>query len=581
MRLFEELKRRNVFRVAIAYVVVAWLVLQVGETLAPALRLPESVNSVLVFFLLLGFPVVVFFAWVFEMTPDGLKLEKDVDRAKSITPVTGRRIDRIIIVLLVIAVGYFVWESRFRSGDTEAPEAVAGMSQNDADVSIAVLPFVNMSSDAEQEYFSDGLSEELLNLLAKIPDLRVTSRTSAFSFKGRKFRISEVGRELNVDHVLEGSVRKSGNRVRITAQLINVHDDAHLWSNTWDRTLDDVFVIQDEIAGAVVDALKIKLLGGAPHVPVTDPLAYAQYLQARHLITQRTDQSLVRAEQLLRDVVATDPAYAPAWTALAFVYSNQADVGVKEPNVAFALGREAVEEALRLEPENAWAHAQLADQLMSHDWDFAAAKREIDIAMGLDPDNGDILFQATVLAVVTGNPEQALRISDRAILTDPVFGPHYIIRTYTFTVLERLQEAMVSARKFIEISPAAYGAHYYLSLALIAAGDSDAALAELDKETLEGFRETGRALAWQAAGERAKSDAAKQALEAISEDGYFYQMAIVCAWRGEADEAFAWLERGYENGDTGLILLLGDHFLDNIRDDPRFDALLARLGLGN
>ena len=242
MSLFAELKRRNVFRVGLAYVVLSWLLLQVGDTLAPALHLPEWINSALAFFLILGFPLAIFFAWAFELTPDGLKLEKNVDRDASITPVTGRKLDRTIIAILVVALGYFVWQSQKAPTVDEIVETVAGQE------SIAVLPFENMSSDDEQEYFSDGLTEELLNLLAKIPELKVTSRTSAFFYKGKDIKLSEVGRELDVDHILEGSVRKSGKKIRITAQLIEVENDTHLWSDTWDRDLDDVFVIQDEIA---------------------------------------------------------------------------------------------------------------------------------------------------------------------------------------------------------------------------------------------------------------------------------------------------------------------------------------------
>ncbi|MEJ2256586.1 MAG: hypothetical protein P8X98_06200 [Woeseiaceae bacterium] len=220
MSLFAELKRRNVFRVGVAYIVLAWLLLQVGDTLAPALHLPEWINSALAFFLILGFPLAIFFAWAFELTPDGLKLEKDVDRDTSITPQTGRKLDRTIIALLVVGLGYFVWHSQTVHDDDEVVATVAGQP------SIAVLPFENMSSDEEQEYFSDGLTEELLNLLAKIPELKVTSRTSAFFYKDKDIKLADVGKQLDVDHILEGSVRKSGNTIRITAQLIEVATDA-------------------------------------------------------------------------------------------------------------------------------------------------------------------------------------------------------------------------------------------------------------------------------------------------------------------------------------------------------------------
>ena len=299
MLLYKELKRRNVFRVTIAYVIIAWLILQVGDTLAPALHLPESINTALAFFLILGFPLAIFLAWAYELTPEGLKRERDVDRTKSITHVTGRKLDSFIIAVLVLALGYFVFDKFVldpsrdaelvqATTETVAKQATESREAETADKSIAVLPFLNMSDDAANEYFSDGISEEMLNLLTKIPELRVTSRTSAFSYKGKDFKIADVGRELNVAYVLEGSVRKAGNKVRITVQLIEVDSDTHQWSETYDRTLEDIFAIQDEIAAAVVAQLKVALLGAVPMVRETNPQAYALFLQGRHLRQQAT-----------------------------------------------------------------------------------------------------------------------------------------------------------------------------------------------------------------------------------------------------------------------------------------------------
>ncbi len=275
MALFEELKRRNVFRVAIAYVVVAWLALQVADVVLNNVEAPAWVFTVIVLVLGIVFPLVLVFAWAFEMTPEGLKREHDVDRTQSITTRTGRKLDLTVIAILTLAVGYFAYD-RFISADGgPAPDEFV-------DRSIAVLPFVNMSSDEEQEYFADGLSEELLNLLAKIPELRVASRSSAFQFKGQRIDISVVAQQLNVAHILEGSVRKDGDRLRITAQLIKADDGFHMWSESYDRELSSVFAIQDEIANAVVDALRVELLGEAPKAAETDPEAYALYLQGRY-----------------------------------------------------------------------------------------------------------------------------------------------------------------------------------------------------------------------------------------------------------------------------------------------------------
>ena len=270
MSFFSELKRRNVFKVAAAYIIVGWLLLQVSDTLVPALHLPEWFHSGVAFLLIIGFPLAVIFAWAFEMTPDGLKREKEVDRSQSITRVTGQKLNNALIGMLVLALGYFVIDKFVLDPRRDAELVQNNQSEKlqeaGADVqggeefgnkSIAVLPFVNMSDDGANEYFSDGLSEELLNLLAKIPDLKVAARTSSFQFKGKTGDIESIATQLKVANVLEGSVRKSGNQVRITAQLIKADDGYHLWSETYDRTLENIFAVQDEIAAAVVDALKV------------------------------------------------------------------------------------------------------------------------------------------------------------------------------------------------------------------------------------------------------------------------------------------------------------------------------------
>ena len=591
MPLFVELKRRNVFRVAIAYVVIAWLVLQAGDTLAPALRLPDWVNSVLAFFLLLGFPMAVFFAWLFEITPQGLKREKDVDREKSVTKATGKKLDRITIVLLAVALSYFFWESRLKEGSELYSQPTTGQSQAtaggdgapgvDASIAgfhaIAVLPFVNMSSDTEQEYFSDGLSEELLNLLAKIPELRVTSRSSAFSYKGKDFKISKIGRELNVDHVLEGSVRKSGNKVRITAQLIDVDQDAHLWSETWDRTLDDVFVIQDEIAQAVVEALKIRLLGDAPRSIKTVPEAYSLYLQARHFLSQRSHAGFERAESIIKEALAIDPAYAPAWVRLGLIYAEGALIG--NPDEAFPLARDAVNKALQLDANIGMAHALMSAIAMRYDRDFAAANRYMRRALALAPGDAEVLAQAASLAFLLGDFDEAIRLGNEAVERDPVFTQIYLGLGYGYFFAGRLDDAISTFRKVIELSPGSSGLNYYLGCVLLVNGDADAALAAMEKETLGGFQFTGRALVYHALGNKAQSDVELNSLIEVWSDSGAYQIATVYAYKGEIDKAFEWLDQAIERRDTGLALLPGDPFLDNLRDDPRLDMVMERVGL--
>ena len=572
MSLFEELKRRNVFRVGIAYIVLAWLLLQVGDTLAPALHLPEWINSALAFFLILGFPLAIFFAWAFEMTPEGLRLEKNVDRDESITPTTGRKLDRTIIVMLVFALAYFVWQSQ-KAPDEEVVETVAG------EPSIAVLPFENMSSDDEQEYFSDGLTEELLNLLAKIPELKVTSRTSAFFYKGKDIKLSDVGRELDVDHILEGSVRKSGNKIRITAQLIAVDTDAHLWSETWDRNLDDVFAIQDEIAAKVVEELRIQLLGDLPHAVATDGESYSLFLQARHTLSQRTHESLFRGEELIDKAIEIDPGYAPAGVLKAHIYSQQGDVGARMPLEAGPLARAAVDRALELDADNAAAHALSGDIMVSFERNFAGAKDAFDRALELDPNDVDVLFQASIYYAIIGQPETALQLGLRTYERDPLFVPNHGTLSYIYSMLGRAEEAEAISRERIEISPNSYGSYYYLAIPLILQGRYEEALEVAQQERLDGFKQTALAIVHWHLGNRAESDRAMQALIAQQSGGWDWQVVQAHAVRGEIDEAFAAMQAAYENRDTGLQLILGDKFLNNLRDDPRYDAMVEKMGI--
>ena len=573
MSLFAELKRRNVFRVGLAYVVLSWLLLQVGDTLAPALHLPEWINSALAFFLILGFPLAIFFAWAFELTPDGLKLEKNVDRDASITPVTGRKLDRTIIAILVVALGYFVWQSQKAPTVDEIVETAAGQE------SIAVLPFENMSSDDEQEYFSDGLTEELLNLLAKIPELKVTSRTSAFFYKGKDIKLSDVGRELDVDHILEGSVRKSGKKIRITAQLIEVENDTHLWSDTWDRDLDDVFVIQDEIAKKVVDELRVQLLGELPHAVTTDGDTYSLFLQARHTINQRTYESLLRGEELVDEAIRIDPEYAPAWVLKAHIHSQQGDVGARLPNVALPMAREAVNRALQLDPQSSAAHALLGDIKYSYERDFAGAGADFERALELDPFDVDALYQSGVYYASIADFEKALELALRAHERDPLHMPNHSTLGYVYNNLGRYEEAEAVMRKRIEIAPESFGSYAYLAHTFFFREQYEEALEYFEQERLDGFKYAGLAAAYFMLGNQDASDEALALLKAQQSGGWDWQVVQAHSVRGELDEAFAAMKAAWDNRDSGLILILGDKYLRNLHDDPRYEAMVERLGI--
>ena len=333
--LYAELKRRNIFRVAVAYLIVGWVVMQVAEVLSPILRLPEWAVPMALYIGVLGFPFAMIFTWAFELTPDGLKRSSEVHPEESISHETASWLNRLLLLLMAMVIVALLVDRFLISGSPQSnaidqsvtkvqalSPAGDAAEKSEADSgkarSIAVLPFVNMSNDPEQEYFSDGISEELLNSLVKIRELRVAARTSSFAFKDKNLDITDIGGQLNVETVLEGSVRKSGKRLRITAQLINVEDGYHLWSESYDRDLTDIFVIQDEISAAIVDALRVHLAGAEELAPSSkvDVQAYNFYLLARHNLRLRTQESLSLAVKQYQQAIDIDPSYAAAWAGI-------------------------------------------------------------------------------------------------------------------------------------------------------------------------------------------------------------------------------------------------------------------------
>ena len=591
MGLVSELRRRNVFRVAFAYVIIAWLILQVGDTLAPALHLAEWVNTALAFFLILGLPIALVFAWAYELTPEGLKKEKNVDRDRSITHATGRKLDFVIIAMLVVALGFFSYDKFVLDPDRDAVEIEAAVQvaqgqianavePQDSAKSIAVLPFLNMSDDANNESFSDGVSEEILNLLANVPELQVTSRSSAFSFKGQNVDIPTIAAKLNVAHVLEGSVRKADNQLRITAQLIDVVTDTHLWSETYDRELKGVFAIQDEIAAAVVGALKITLLDNAPKAIETDPEAYALYLQGLYLFDQFTAEALQQAETLLNAALAIDPGFAPAWTTLGLVYHHHASAfGGRPLDEANELARHAIQQALAIDPQYGRAYAALGNIEMRYDWDFALAFEHLQQALALNPSDAMILQRIAKLHSILGRVDEAIDLTRKSIVLDPVSPIAHYDLGRRFYFANRLDEATVSLQMALSLNPSKAFAHYFLGLVLLAQGDAPVALAAMEQEPQHCFRHTGTAIVQHALGDAVSSDAALQELIEDWGAGCAYQVAEVYAFRGEIDYAFDRLEQAYDRRDAGLTWTLLDPLLTNLHDDPRWIPFLDKMGL--
>jgi TolB-like protein/DNA-binding winged helix-turn-helix (wHTH) protein/Flp pilus assembly protein TadD len=497
-----------------------------------------------------------------------LKAKSDADPLKSIIRTS------LFVTSTILAVLALFWylASHRNIQETTTVEKIP---------SIAVLPFVNMSDDASNEYFSDGISEELLSLLAKIPELRVISRSSAFSFKGKDLDTPTIAQHLNVDHILEGSVRKVGNQVRITAQLIEARSDTHLWAATYDRTLNDIFAIQNEIAAAVVDALKLTLLGDALMADQIDPEAFALYLRAMYLGNRGEAEAYEQAIALLKNVLAISPNYARAWRGLAANYINQVGSGLRTVDEGYALAREATNHALSLDPNNALAQGSLGWIAMTYDGDLQTAARQLEYALSLEPTNPVNLLASGELMLKLGRLDEAISLWEHVSNRDPVNPTSHSNLCTAYLWAGRFDEAIASMRTALTLSPGRFRAHYRIGEALLHKGQPEAALEEIMKEPMKGFRLIGQAMAYHTLGRAAKAEAALTELIDKYEQAAAYNIAYVFAFRGEADRAFAWLNKAFQYKDPGLLNIVVNNLFANLYDDPRWLPFLESIGMSS
>ena len=605
MRLFVEVQRRGILKVATGYLVVSWLALEVGHTLFNVFELPNAGLQVVFVLLALGFPIILLGAWQGWF---GTSLQRDPqpaaraeDAHAGINHREGPWVAAVFGVVALFAVAVAIGVRFFGMGHSAshgehalaAPTSAASTAAKATaepplpafapvnEKSIAVLPFTDMSEKKDQEYFADGMAEEILDLLAKIPGLSVIGRTSSFQFKGKNEDLRTIGTKLNAAYVLEGSVRNSGDQVRITAQLINTRTGTHEWSETYDRHIGDVLKLQDAIAAAV--ARELQLTVAPEYLPSRATLknadVYDLILRGRHAADRWDQEGLDEAVTLFQQALDRDPTSAEAAAELAFTYYKQGAQGFLAPAAAFEPARRAAAAALKLDPKSALPHYVLARIHVVYDWDWTAAERELQQVATLAPGSADALTGKGILSLALGRWDDALRQIKAALAQDPLDPDSFWVLTEIQMHRGHLAEAEAAQRRVLDIRPTfAYG-HNYLGLVLLARGDRDAALIEMQQETTDDGKQQGLAMVYYALGRKADSDTALGRLIKEYADGEAFEIAEVYAFRGQPDETMHWLERAYAQKDAALFYVKGDLPLKNLEADPRYKAFLRKMNL--
>jgi serine/threonine-protein kinase len=574
---FAELKRRNVYKVAVAYAVVGWLLVQVTTQVFPIFEIPNWALRLIVLVIIIGFPIALVLAWAFELTPEGIKRTEVADE----TPTTARQKKHAWIYIVVI--GAAISAALFFLGRYTAGNAgVAVLPSAVAQKSIAVLPFVDLSQAKDQEYFCDGISEEILDTLAKVEGLRVVARTSSFSFKGKNADVGQIAQKLNVQNILEGSLRREGNRIRITAQLVNAANGFHLWSETYERELQGVFAVQDEITRAIVDALKIKL-AIAPSVQLQpNSEAHDLYLQGLYFSNKSGEEDLRRSLDFFQRALQKDPNYAKAWTGIAKAWEWLADVYVK-PLEAYPAMRAAAAKAIALDEKEAEAHVYLGDSQRVLNWDVAGCEAELKRALQLDPNCG-IAQVFTALSIASqGGPEAAALMHVReAVKVDPLSPIISTFAGFIDIAYGRLDDAIAEGRRMQFLDPNYLYQGSQLAVAYREKGMFAEAL-ELYKKAAEvsGIPQPGLAVTYAKMGRRSDAERVLGEVKTFAAAHYFAgeEIASIYVALGDNDAAFQWLDRAYQEHSGSLHGIVAWPIFRPLHSDPRFAALLKRMGL--
>lgn len=590
---FAELKRRNVYKVAVAYAVVSWLLIQAASIFLPAFDAPPSTMKIVIILLVLGFPIALVLSWAFEITPEGIKLESEVAANQSISRRTGRRIVGITIALAVIAAGLMVFQIlRPKSPPIASATAPSAMSSPAApqieSKSIAVLPFDNLSHDPENAYFSEGIQDEILTRLAKIAQLKVVSRTSTQKYKTAPDNLRDIAHQLGVANILEGSVQKAGDQVRVTVQLINAINDAHLWADTYDRKLTDIFSVESDIARTVAETLRAKLTGSAEQVlaskPTENPEAHQLYLKGRYFWNRRTGENLNKAVGYFQQAIEKDPSYALAYAGVADCYALLPVYGNKPPKEDIERAIAAARRAIELDDTLAEAHTSLANALVD-DLQFAAAETEFKRAISLNPNYATAYQWFGESLQAQGRFDEALVEVKKAQELDPL---SLIINTILASNLDcagHHDGALQQIRRTIEMDPNFGVASWVLGQILEDRGDFDGAAAAYKKAQESVPSPRRQALLACVYARTGRATEARRILDELttrSQREYVssYTLALIHVALGEKEEALQLLEKAYDEralqvgGNTGTPKI--DKRLDPLRSDPRFQNLLAK-----
>ena len=579
-KFFTELKRRNVYKVAAAYAVVGWLLIQVATQVFPFLEIPNWAIRLVIFVTALGFPVALVIAWVFELTPEGIKRTEAADAARQHS--RGGMWMAVVVVAAALSLGLF-FLGRYTAGRA-TPRVSETATASNSQKSIAVLPLVNTSGDPTNEYFSDGLSEELIAVLAKIPELKVIGRSSSFFFKGKSSDSAAIGQRLGVANLIEGSVRKQGERVRIVAELISAADGRSLWSETYDRDLKDVFAVQSEIAKAVAEQMKVKLLGERPQsdaAPSNQNLAaHNAVLQSDFYFQQLTPESVKRAIEFLEEAARLDPNYAVAYAKLSQAWRQYAaSFAANDAPKAYDEAGRAADKAVSLAPDLVDVRLTVGFLALTPNLDFRAAEKEFRRVLESSPNHAVAKSFLGAALSAQGRLAEAEQICREALLLDPLRTISWYNIGRVVVGMARYKEAEDLFYKGLEIQPQASRFHTYLAMLDLVQGRPAEAMANARLET-EGFwRDFAIALVQQAQGDRTAADTVLKDFIARDSNGGAFQIAVLYALRKEPDEMFKWLDTAYASRDSGLTQLAVTPFFLPYLSDPRFGALCQKLNV--